>query len=141
MKAYNLAMILIFINIASILLISIGAFPGMVGPTDETESFILNLGNEGVEVLGVEINILGIAIILMGATAVLLGSRGPSASGIAIMMFAAVYWGSLLMCLDLISAIPLPEMGMYVSIFTTIAALIFIATLLQMPTGGMKSYD
>ncbi len=141
MKAYNLAMIIIFINIAGVVLVASNAFPGLLGPDEETSSFLLNVGTEGLEIAGIEINIITIAVVLMAATAVLLGSRGPSASGIAIMMFATIYWGSLIMCMDVISAIPIPDMGMYVSIFLTIAAFIFIATLLQMPTGGMKTYD
>lgn len=141
MKGYNLSMAIIFINIAAVILAASNAFPGLMGPDAETESFLLTLGREGLVIGGVEINILAIAIILMAATAVLLGSRGPSATGISIMMFAAIYWGSLLLCMDLISAIPLPGMGMYVSLFLTIAALIFIVTLIQMPTGGMKAYD
>ncbi len=141
MRAYNISMLLIMINAAGILIISTGAFPGLIGPGGNAESLLLTLGREGFGIGDVTVSVVAIAAILMTATAVLLGSRGPSASGIAIFTFAVIFWGSLLMMLDLLATIPLPGINTFLAIFATIAVLIFIATIVQMPTGGMKSFD
>ena len=134
MKAYDMCMLLVFINAAVLIVMGIGFFGEEL--TDSTIfwsriSFLVEGQNVGT---------LASALAVASTVGVLI-FRGQTSSAWATATFSAVFWMSFVPAFDLIYAIPLPGMGVFASIWMIAAVMSFIFTLIQMPQGGQKSYD
>ena len=146
MRAYNLAMSLIFINCGFAVAAVMGAFGSMseyTGIYQELQILatpIISIGP--IEVTGMT----AITVLLIGATALVLNSRAFSSEGVAMGAFTVVFWGSVSISGAIFSKIqdgdgnPFPGIGVFLAIFLLVSTLIFVNALVQMPTGGQKSH-
>lgn len=143
MKAYNLAMGTIFFNAGLYIVGLLGMF-GDLGGVSNSFMEILNLFTIPIITIpGTEIGIRGIDAIagaLALATIVLFNSNAINDRGVAYTAFAIIFWGSFGLASVSLSEIDLPGITIVYGIFFLASALIFIMTLVQMPTGGQKSY-
>lgn len=95
-----------------------------------------NLPFFGASIEGLEM----IWIAMAAGTIVILNSNAINDRGVAMIVFGVIFWGSIGITWEIIAKIDLPGVIMFYSIFTLAATLIFMMTLIQMPTGGQKSY-
>ena len=144
MRAYNLAMAMIFINCGMMIAVAMGAF-GDTTPTPYADfQGIVNaqfkiglLEFKGADIIAV------IAGVMILATALLLNSRAFSSEGVAIGVFTGIFWVSVgLTDVILLNSISnrFPGFNIFIGIYTLAAFLIFINALVQMPTGGQRSH-
>jgi len=131
-KAYNICMLIIFINAAAFLLGSLGVFPGIDHTSFGAISALLGQS---------QFAILVVAGLMSAGTAVFLGTKIISSQGVAYGTFAALFWTSFVISAGIIRGIPLPGMELIFPIFTVACTMIFLVALIQMPTGGMKSHE
>jgi len=157
MRAYNLAMFMIFLNCGFAIMLSINngmffASPDEGGMTTSSED-LDKMGSTGgiydimqaeivtIPGLDITINVIeAIAAIIAAAAAVLGFFGGQAASGVAIGGFAIVFWGSILTTKIFLTSIAAPEINMFYNVFILAATLIFIMALFQMTTGGQKAH-
>ena len=157
MRAYNLAMFMIFLNCGFAIMLSINngmffAAPSEGGVTTPSEDLdkmgstntifdIMQAEILTIPGLDITINVIeALAAILAAAAAVLGFFGGQAASGVAIGGFAIVFWGSILSTKIFLMSIAAPEIDMFYNIFILAATLIFIIALFQMTTGGQKAH-
>jgi hypothetical protein len=141
MRAYDLAMTLIFVNCAFPILDAMGlttlhAFSGSFTALNWFSSPLFT-------VAGFPINgITALAGALAAGTIVLLQSNLITDRGMAVIVFATVFWGSILISLVSISGIIMHFAGFAIlySIFLLACTLIFFNALIQFPTGGQGAH-
>lgn len=146
MRAYNMAMSLIFVNCGMAVAAAMGAFGSMSKLTGIYQSLqiltvpILKIG---------PFNVTGMVIIvglLIGGTVLFLNSRPFSSQGVAYGLFFSVFWGSVATSSIIFYNItdvdgnPFPGISVFIAIFLLASTLIFINAFVQMPTGGQKSH-
>ena len=144
MRAYNLAMFLIFINCGVMITAALGAFGDMNEYSAGVDT-LNTLANPVFKVGGVSITgIQSIALLMLGATAVVPIIRGKffSAEGVAYVVFIIVFWGSFATTTLIFTPMVnrFPGLAIFVGIFGIASALIFVIALVQMPTGGQKTH-
>lgn len=147
-----MAMLMIFINCGFYIATALGVFGPVVGGVPppgapetaygEIEGFInasFKIG--GLSFIGRDI-ILAIAVIMIFATALILNSRAFSSQGVAIGVFAGVFWVSIGLTDVILFNIQDPYGGLklFIGIYNIAAFLIFVNALVQMPTGGQKAH-
>lgn len=142
MRAYNLGMGMIFINCGFAIVFSLDIF----GSQFETHSAVWDalrvIATLEFAIPGTDISfpgIAGFAIAIAGASS-FIGSKVVSTSGVAIVMFAVLFWGSFGLAFTVLTQIPLPGIGLFLTIFLVAALLIFSNAIIQMPTGGQRSH-
>ena len=157
MRAYNLAMFMIFLNCGFAIMLSINngmffASPdegGMTTQSDELDEMkstsniysVMQAEIFTIPGLDITINVIeAVAGVLAVAAAVLGFFGGQAASGVAIGGFAIVFWGSIVSTKIFLTSIATPEIDMFYNVFMLAATLIFIIALFQMTTGGQKSH-
>jgi hypothetical protein len=148
MKAYDLAMIMIFINAG----IYVTAAMNLFGDLSDVTGIFSNLSIfyspliklpiaipfiGGLEVKGIDI----IALALAGGTVVVFNTNAINSQGVAYITFTTMFWGSFLLTSVVINKIDFPGVTMFYSIFLLASVLIFTISLVQMPTGGQKSFE
>jgi hypothetical protein len=142
MKAYNLSMGLIFINAGIYLTAMMNLFGDLSDVTGIFESLsifytpLFTVPYLEYTVKGID----AIAIALAIGTIVVANTNMVKDRGIAYIAFSAVFWGSFLMTSVVINKLDFPGITPFYSIFLLASSLIFVMTLIQMPTGGQKSY-
>ena len=147
MKAYDLAMGLIFINAG----IYITAMMNLFGDLSDVTGIFgsLSIFYNPIITLPFSLPLIGqatfkgidfIAIALAVGTIVIANSNAIQDRGISYIAFSTVFWGSFLMTSVVINKIDFPGISTFYSVFFLASTLIFIMTLIQMPTGGQKSY-
>lgn len=143
MNAYDMAMILIFINCGFMIVVSMGVD---IIP-DSTDGFVqlMNWFATGTfTVFGIQVSSMtAVAAVFAGATIVVLNSNPITDKGLSIIMFTAVFWGSLITTSAIIGAILNDYrvgLGVFYTIFFIAATLIFINALVQISTGGQQSH-
>ena len=147
MKAYDLAMGLIFINAGIYLTAAMnlfgdlsdvtGIFAGLsflYDPFITLPNWIPVIGDAPVR--GID----AIATALCLSTIVVLNTNAINDRGVAYFIFSTIFWGSFLLTSVVINRLDFPGISIIYSIFFLASILIFIMTLVQMPTGGQKSY-
>ena len=157
MRAYNLAMFMIFLNCGFAIVISVnagmffaspdeGGMTTSSGELDKMESTgsifdIMQAEILTIPGLDITINVIeAIAVVIAAAAAILGFFGGQAASGVAIGGFAIVFWGSILSTKIFLTSIAAPEIDMFYNVFILAATLIFIIALFQMTTGGQKAH-
>jgi len=139
MKAYHLAMILIIFNLAFAFLASTSFFPnetkiekGQIIEAPTTEEAL----NDAIQMVGGG-TLLG--AILGSLAAILTRSLTPVGIGV----FSGVFWGSFINTSTIIDNLlsTTGSFNMFFIIFSTISAFIFLASIIQMMTGGWATYD
>jgi len=141
MKAYDLAMGLIFLNAGIYIVATMNLFGDLSGVAGTFEALtifttpIINIPLVG-EAKGIDL----IAVAIAGGTVVFYNSNAINDRGIAVIAFSAVFWGSFLITSAVITKFDFPGITEFYAIFLLAATLIFVMTLVQMPTGGQKSY-
>lgn len=140
MKAYDLAMGLIFINAGIYIVATMNLFGDLssVGGIFESLSIFTDplITVAGIPIKGID----AIAAFLAGGTIVVYNSNAINDRGIAMIAFSAVFWGSFLLTSVVFNKINLPGIAEIYTVFLLAATLIFVMTLIQMPTGGQKSF-
>jgi hypothetical protein len=142
MKAYDLAMGLIFINAG----IYITAMMNLFGDLSDVTGIFSSLSIFYTPILTVPYidyplkGIDAIAIALALGTIVVANTNAIQDRGIAYIAFSTVFWGSFLMTSVVINKIDFPGISVFYSVFFLASSLIFVMTLIQMPTGGQRSY-
>lgn len=146
MRAYNIAMAQIFISCGFVVSAALGVFGNMSEYTGIYQSLMV-FADPWFTIGPITFNgITAIAILMVGATTLVLNSRLFSSEGVAIGVFAAVFWGSFAISSTIFGALrdgdgnPFPGLLIFVGIYGIASALIFVIALVQMPTGGQKSH-
>ena len=140
MKAYELAMAMIFVNAGIYLVDILGCF-GDLSPATGIFLQLTVFSNPIVTVGGVTIRgIEAIAAALALGTVVVVNTNAINDRGIAYSVFSIVFWGSFVISSVVISKFKLPGIEIFYTILFLASVHIFIMTFVQMPTGGQKSY-
>lgn len=146
MKAYNLAMFMIFFNCGFPLAVAMGGFGSIEKHTGVYNSLIwlanpiFSIGT--VEITGVHA-IMGITMAMIVATIIWpLGTRPVSSQGVAIGAFTGIFWVSFGTSSVIILSLAgeFPGLNIFYTIFVLAATLIFVIALIQLPTGGQKTH-
>jgi len=132
MRAYNLAMALIFVNAGFLVIIASGAFGGLL---DAYEASIPSMNFAQVAAIA---GTIGTA----AAVSVLLRGGGQSGTSAALATFSGIYWSSNAASLTLFwnLSYAFPGLEIFMAIFFLAAILIFVNAMIQIPTGGQKSH-
>ena len=142
MKAYDMAMMLIFVNCG----FAVIAAMGIVTPVSDKFGALTILNSLYMplfNVAGIDISGLTILAGLMAAgTVIIVGTNMITDRGIAMTIFIAVFWGSFTTAsvtfMDII--FKYPGFTIFWGIFLLGATLIFINALVQFPTGGQGAH-
>jgi hypothetical protein len=142
MRAYDLAMMLIFVNCAFAIIAAMGITTGVsnqLGTLNIINALYLPL----FTVAGIDISGLTILAVAMAAgTVIVVGTNLVTDRGIAMTLFTAVFWGSFttasLTIMEIIYAYP--GFTIFWGIFLLGSTLIFIMALIQFPTGGQGAH-
>lgn len=141
MKAYNLAMGMIFFNAGLYLISTFNIFGNMGGISGNVFPILDKLNTPLITVLGISITgMTAIAVALAAGTIVFLNSNLVNDRGIAYVMFGIIFWGSYILAVKCLDSMSFAGTGAFVLIYTLSAAAIFIIAYIQMPTGGMQSH-
>lgn len=142
MKAYDLAMTQIFISAGiyiTALMDLFGDLSDVTGTFSSLSIFynpIFTVPYLGYVVKGVDM----IALVMALGTIVVANTNAIKDRGIAYIAFSAVFWGSFMITSVIINQIDFPGVTVFYSVYLLASTLIFVMTLIQMPTGGQKSY-
>lgn len=148
MRAFNLAMVMIFINCGFAVAASMGVFGNIFNPETALEGGLFSFlrWELSFNVLGFAIAINGVHAIMIalitGSFLVLNSNIGPSSSGYAYGIFTVIFWFGILSTDSiLVNTIGhYAGVGIFLTIYNLAAMLIFINALIQMPTGGQRSH-
>lgn len=150
MRAYNLAMVLICVNAGIYIIATMGIF----GDMSEISSIFPQLNSytepiitvAGVEIKGIDL----IAAALATATIIVLNTNAVNDRGIAYTIFTIVFWGSFGVSSIVISKfgyyndqsewVTFPGIEIFYTVFFLISVMIFLISLVQLPTGGQKTH-
>jgi hypothetical protein len=141
MKAYDIAMVWIFICCSFPILDAMG----ITGFSEYSSVFnsLSWLTNPIFTIPGIGLGVTGIialAIAMALATIVVLNSNFVTDRGMAMGVFALIFWGSFSTAMLVMSKIPFPGIEIFYTIFFLASTLIFIIGLIQMPIGGMQGH-
>jgi len=134
---------MIFANAGVFAVAQLGVFGPRVGGIG---TFIISATTEG-EIAGIPLDwIVGgtivLAFIMLAATAKIAASNATTAQGITYVAFAGIFWVSFGSAFAIIATIPIAAINIIIiPIFFGINILVFIMALLQMASGGTKTYD
>jgi hypothetical protein len=141
MRAYDMAMCMVFINCAFPIIDLFGINTAAVASGTSVFYDIYALFSTPLfEVLGFKITgIIALAIFMAGATIVVLNTHAVTDRGIAMTVFAMVFWGSYvsasLTLLGMMAGVPAALVTFWM-IFSVAATFIFINAMVQFPLGG-----
>jgi hypothetical protein len=142
-RAYDMAMVLIFVNCAFMVIVSMGidvipdsttGFAQLATWFATTEFTIFGWGISSMTI---------IAGLFAGATIVVLNSNPITDKGLSIVFFTGVFWGSWVMTSSIISSIfndYMAGLSIFFTIFFIASTLIFINALVQISTGGQQAH-
>ncbi len=139
MRAYLYSMAMICVNLGFIIIASLGIFRDSA----KTSVWVSTLYDHPELAYGVMM-LFTLSIALAGFKFFGSGtSSGGSITSLAMVAFITVYWASFLSTFELFNSISLGGdiKVVILGTFTGISALIFYMTIIQMATGGQKSYD
>ena len=148
MKAYHILIFMFVFNMFIWLLslfniydLSTYANPSFQPTNNPTqiESYLTSLDFFGVEYSGITL----IVVALVGGSIVSYFTRTKTSQGVAYGLFSSVFWATYLRTLTVLNNIAkdVPYLPMMLSVVTVATGVIFVAGLLQMVTGGWKSYE
>lgn len=146
MRAYDMAMVLIFVNCAFALIAGMAPQLDILG-SDATSGFgTLTVWFTGTwfTIAGIEITTMtALALAFAGGTIVVLNSNPVTDKGLASIAFTAVFWGSWgttsLIISNLLNKYDV-GIGIFFVIFFIASTLIFINALVQLSTGGQQTH-
>ncbi len=141
MNAYELSMVWI-LSCCGFVIIDAFGIPGFSDYTGVYSSLSW-LMNPVFTIPGIGLGVTGImalAIAMALATIIVLNSNFVTDRGMAIAIFALVFWGSFTAAIVVMTKIEFPGVEVFYGIFFLISTLVFVIGLIQMPTGGMKSH-
>lgn len=131
MRAYNLAMLMIFVNCGFGLVAAFGVFP-LGEYTGVFSSLVTVLTNPIV---------IGTLAIALAAGTTLLASTVMTDRGTAYITFSTIYWVSFgTASLVFIPFTEYPGFEIFYTIYTIATFLIFLMGMIQMPLGGVKGH-
>lgn len=142
MRAYDMAMTLIFVNCGFAIIAAMGiASPvsNQLGALNIINALYIPLFSVG----GIDISGLTILAVAMAAgTVIIVGTNMVTDRGIAMTLFTAVFWGSFTTASLTIMEILFKYSGFAIfwGIFLLGSTLIFIMALVQFPTGGQGAH-
>jgi len=142
MKAYDLSMALIFINAGIYITSAMGVFGDLAG-LDSVFSQLSIFYNPLFDIPYIGYTVRGIdalAGLLAGGTIVVLNSNYITDRGISYGAFTLMFWGSFGTTSLVLNKINIPGITIFYTVFTIAAVFLFAITLVQMPTGGQKSF-
>ena len=148
MKAYDMSMIIVFINAGYAIMHQIGVFGvavanraggfegfhWLIEPIFELNSELFEFSINGVMILSVTMAL---------ATVVILHTNLVTDRGYAIIIFTLVFYTSIFVAGHTVFAnydTRLPGVELFYTIYIIAATLIFIIGIVQMPLGGQKSH-
>ena len=134
MKAYNLSMLMICINLGAFIMSLTGSFGDMGTLSSRAESMVSNP-------IITTAALASIVVAITVSSTKILGSQLSSPTAVSVGYFSVAFWGSFTLCAGIVFDLPVEGASIFGGIFTLIAILIFVMTLIQMPTGGQKSYE
>ena len=148
MKAYHILLFMFIFNmfiwlltILNIYDLSIYANPSFQPTNNPTqiESYLTSLDFFGIEYSGISL----IVTALVAGSIVSYFTRTKTSQGVVYGLFSSVFWATYLRTLTVLNNIAkdVPYLPMMLSVITIATGIIFVAGLLQMVTGGWKSYE
>jgi hypothetical protein len=144
MRAYDMAMVLIFVNCAFMVISTMGIIEVVPGSTAGFSTIAAWFATENFNIFGIGISTMTLlAIAFAAGTVVVLNSNPVTDKGLAMTTFTAVFWGSWLMTTSIIDNLLNDYrvgLGVFFLIFFIASTLIFINALVQISTGGQQSH-
>lgn len=145
MRAYDLCMVIIFINVGFAF---IGAFfadaftSEITSHADSIEGLQTVLTTGWFDVMGFTFTTMhAFALALVIGTILILNSKpGPSSQGVSYGIFTIVFWGGITSTWGVLKGFDVPGIDFIYTMFVLVATLVFIMALIQMSTGGQKSH-
>ena len=144
MKAYDMAMIVIFINAGYAIMDQIGVFGNAITQRASGFDGFSWLSTPVVTIPGVNLavtGILAISVAIALGTVVILNTNVVNDRGLAIAMFAFIFYTSIFLAGDTVfQNYDLPGIEIFYTIYILACTMIFLIAVIQMPVGGMKSH-
>lgn len=145
MKAYDLCMGIIFINIGFAFL---GAFfndaftSEVTGHASSIQTLQTVLTTPLFSVGGFSFTTMWLlaGAMVVGTFLILNSKPGPSSQGIAYAAFTIVFWGGMTSTWVILTGFDIPGVNFIYTMFVLIATLVFVIALVQMATGGQKTH-
>ena len=141
MRAYDLSMVLIFFNCAFPILDAMGV---TTLHSYSANFWLLNIWSEPIFTVAnfTVTGVVALAGVFAGGTVVVLNSNMITDRGMAVTVFAIVFWGSFVVASVSLSGIILhyPMLAIFYTIFFLASTFIFINALVQFPTGGQGAH-
>lgn len=133
MKAYNMAMFVVFINAGFAIVDAFGIFGSEISGMADIFGRLTWLTNPLV--------MATLAGAMAAGTIVVLNSNVITDRGIAYVTFISTFWGSVILTgIVIFGKINIPGLELFYTIYCMACALIFVNALIQMSTGGQKSH-
>jgi len=149
MKAVDFSFIILFVNCGFAIIASTGAFGSEI--TEKTSVYqaltvlstpIFSINSDTGDTLFSVTGVMALAGLIAVSTVVILQSNLVNDRGVAVGAFAALFYGSLFLTgVTLFSSFAFPGLELFYTIFVLICTLSFVLTIIQMPTGGQKSFE
>jgi hypothetical protein len=145
MKAYDLVMVLIFINCGFAVVIAMAPQLDIIpGSTEGYNTLMTLFTAEWFSVFGIGVNTMtALALLFAAGTIVVLNSNPVTDKGLSMTTFTAVFWGNLIITSAIFGTILTKydvNLGIFYTIFFIAATLIFINALIQISSGGQQSH-
>lgn len=151
MRAYNMSMLLIFINAGFAILHQMNMFGNAVGKEigERSQAWFINfslLSDPIITVPGINLpitGILAIAITIAGGTIVVLNTNLITDRGISMVAFTVIFFGSIFIAGATIFANYdqwFPGIEIFYTIYVIACTLMYLVSIVQMSTGGMKAH-
>ena len=144
MKAYDMAMIVIFINAGYAIMDQIGVFGNEISSRASTFGGFAWLSDPIITIPGVNLavtGILAISVAIALSTVVILNTNAINDRGLAIAIFAFVFYTSIFITgKTVFDNYNMPGLELFYTIYILACTMIFLVAVIQMPTGGMKSH-
>jgi len=141
-KAYDMAMVLIFINCGFMIIFTMGIVDIVPGSTSGYSQIAEWFATENFYIFGFGLSAMTVlAGLFAAATVVILNSNPVTDKGLSIVFFTGVFWGSWLMTTSIISSLLKGiGMGVFFTIFFVASTLIFINAIIQISSGGQQTH-
>ena len=129
MRAYNLAVLMIFVNMGFVLLDAFGVFPSM-----STPGILASL-----QLVFNPVVIIALSTVMVIGTTVFANAGIPTDRGIAYKYMTLLFWGSFALTSVVLSQFyVIPGFGLFYLMYSMACSIIFIIGLIQMSTGGQR---
>lgn len=144
MRAYNVSMVVIFVNAGFAVMNQFGAFGSEIAERAGIWGSLTFLSTPVFTIPLIDLNVTGVLALSTAialATVVVLNTNVINDRGVAVAAFAFIFYGSVFLTGATIFAnYDLPGLELFYTIYILACTLIFVMAVVQMPTGGQKPH-